>query len=128
VHRASLKIWMAKEALGSRELLGGLKKAHEVSVSLSTLRHELKRLGQVWQRTRTHLKKCDEQRFEQAQQDIAALMKKAQAGEIELAYVDESGFASQPPNRSAWTKRGESHAVTAPRGQRLNVIGATLVR
>jgi hypothetical protein len=71
-------------------------------------------------------KKRDEQRFEQAQQDIAELIKKAQDSEIELAYVDESGFAPQPPNRSAWTKRGETHAVTATRGQRLNVIGALL--
>jgi transposase len=43
-----------------------------------------------------------------------------------LAYVDEAGFAPQPPNRSAWTRSGETHAVTAQRGQRLNVIGALL--
>jgi len=40
--------------------------------------------------------------------------------------VDEAGFAPQPSNRSAWTKSGEVHAVTAQRGQRLNVIGALL--
>ena len=54
------------------------------------------------------------------------MIRQAQADEIELAYVDESGFTPQPPNRSAWTKRGETHAVTATRGQRLNVIGALL--
>lgn len=54
------------------------------------------------------------------------LIKRAQAGEIELAYVDEAGFAPQPPNRSAWTKRGEVHAITAKRAQRMNVIGALL--
>jgi len=43
-----------------------------------------------------------------------------------LAYVDEAGFASQPPNRSAWTKKGDRHAITATRGKRLNVIGALL--
>lgn len=43
-----------------------------------------------------------------------------------MAYVDEAGFAPQPPNRSAWTKRGEIHTVTAKRAQRLNVIGALL--
>lgn len=53
-------------------------------------------------------------------------MAQAQAGTIELAYVDEAGFAPQPPNRSAWTKGGETHAVTAKRAQRLNVIGAML--
>ncbi|MFI3179805.1 MAG: transposase, partial [Methylococcaceae bacterium] len=66
------------------------------------------------------------QRFEQAERDIAELIEQAQAGEIELAYVDEAGFAPQPPNRSAWAKSGETHAVTATRGQRLNVIGALL--
>jgi len=43
------------------------------------------------------------------------LIRQAQAGDIELAYVDEAGFAPQPPNRSTWTKRGETHAVTAKR-------------
>jgi hypothetical protein len=44
------------------------------------------------------------------------LIRQAQAGERELAYVDESGFATQQPNRAAWTKRG----------QPLNVISALL--
>jgi transposase len=56
-HRDSLKKWMDEEALGSRELLSRLKKQHEVSVSASTLRNEVKRLGYVWKRTRYHLKK-----------------------------------------------------------------------
>jgi transposase len=53
-------------------------------------------------------------------------MAQAQGGAIELAYVDEAGFAPQPPNRSAWTQSGETHAITAKRGRRLNVIGALL--
>jgi len=40
--------------------------------------------------------------------------------------VDEAGFAPQPPNRSAWSKVGETHAVVSKRSQRLNVIGALL--
>jgi transposase len=71
-------------------------------------------------------KKRDPERFERAKQDIAELIKQAKTGKIELAYVDEAGFAPQPPNRSAWTKSGEVHATTAQRGQRLNVIGALL--
>ena len=71
-------------------------------------------------------KKRDPERFEQAKADIAGLIAQAQAGEIELAYVDESGFTPQPPNRYAWTRPGETHAATAKRAQRLNVIGAML--
>lgn len=54
------------------------------------------------------------------------MIQQANAGEIELAYVDEAGFSAQPPNRSAWTKSGEVHAITAKRAKRLNVIGALL--
>ena len=71
-------------------------------------------------------KKRDPERFEQARRDIDALIHQAQAGDIELAFVDEAGFAPQPPNRSAWTRRGDTHAVEAKRAKRLNVIGALL--
>ncbi len=54
------------------------------------------------------------------------MIAKAQAGAIELAYVDEAGFAPQPPNRSAWTAKGEAHATAPKRAKRLNVIGALL--
>ena len=69
-------------------------------------------------------KKRDPERFERAQGEIAELIEQAEAGEIELADVDEAGLAAQPPNRSGWTKRGETHAVDAKRSPRLNVIGA----
>ena len=71
-------------------------------------------------------KKRDPEQFEQARVEIDELIKQAQAGEIELAYVDEAGFAPQPPNRSAWSKVGETHAVVSKRSQRLNVISALL--
>jgi len=50
----------------------------------------------------------------------------AESGEINLAYVDEAGFALAQPNRSAWTPVGKCHMIDANRGKRLNVIGATL--
>ena len=71
-------------------------------------------------------KKRDPERFKQARQDIAGLVKQAGAGGIELAHVDEAGFAPQPPDRPAWTKSGEAHAIAAKRAQRMNAIGALL--
>jgi hypothetical protein len=50
----------------------------------------------------------------------------AERGEINLAYVDEAGFAWAPPNRSAWTPVGISHMIDANRGKCQNVIGAML--
>lgn len=50
----------------------------------------------------------------------------AERGEINLAYVDEAGFALGQPNRSAWAPVGKCHMIDANRGKRLNVIGAML--
>ncbi|WP_306427000.1 IS630 family transposase, partial [Burkholderia sp. HI2714] len=57
---------------------------------------------------------------------MGELVQQAQRGEIELAYVDEVGFAQAQPNRSAWTPVGERHMIEARRGKRLNVVGALL--
>ncbi len=65
-------------------------------------------------------------RFEQARQDIDELVERVKRGEIELAYVDEAGFAQAHPNRSAWTQRGDQHQIEARRGKRLNVVGGLL--
>jgi transposase len=62
--------------------------------------------------------------FEHARIDIAALCERAEAGEIEVAYLDEAGFSTVHPNRSAWTPVGERHLIEAKRGKRLNVLGA----
>lgn len=53
-------------------------------------------------------------------------MEKSKRDEITLAYLDEAGFASAQPNRSAWTKTGEVHLITAERGKRLNVLAALI--
>ena len=54
------------------------------------------------------------------------MVAQADRGEINLAYVDETGFALAQPNRSAWTPVGKCHKINANRGKRLNVIGAML--
>ena len=50
----------------------------------------------------------------------------AAAGEIEMAYLDEVGFAQVHPNRCAWTPVGQQHLINAPRGKRLNAVAALL--
>ncbi|WP_161125417.1 transposase [Malikia spinosa] len=67
-------------------------------------------------------KKRDAAVFAQSSEELDKLRIQAQAGEIELAYLDEAGFAQVHPNRSAWTPRGEQHLIEAPSGKRLNVM------
>ena len=74
----------------------------------------------------THSKKRDVAVFEQARLEIENLKRAAQAGEIEVAYLDEAGFSCIHPNRNAWTRKGQQHLIPAIRGQRLNVLAALM--
>lgn len=56
-HRSQLKEWIDAEPLNCRALVSRLKTECGVTISASTLRNELKRLGYVWKRTRYSLKK-----------------------------------------------------------------------
>lgn len=55
--------------------------------------------------------KRDADAFAKSNQALGRLKRRAQAGEIELAYLGEAGFAHVHPNRSAWTPRSEQHPV-----------------
>lgn len=67
-------------------------------------------------------------KFDASQLEIDTLLKRAQAQEITLAYVDEAGFSAVHPVTYAWTPIGSSerHLIDAHRGSRLNVLGALL--
>lgn len=50
----------------------------------------------------------------------------AQAGQVELYYLDESGFAPTLPMGYTWAREGTRPVVLyeAPQGRRVNVVGA----
>ena len=56
-HRSQLKEWVDAEPLNCRALVSRLTTECGVTISASTLRNELKRMGYVWKRTRYSLKK-----------------------------------------------------------------------
>ena len=74
----------------------------------------------------TRSKKRNAAAFEQARLEIESLKRAAQAGQIEVAYLDEAGFSCIHPNRNAWTPTGRQHLIPAIRGQRLNVLAALM--
>ena len=57
-HRSQLKEWIDAEPLNCRALVSRLSTECGVTISASTLRNELKRMGYVWKRTRCSLKKA----------------------------------------------------------------------
>lgn len=95
-------------------------------ISRSSLRRYLKRMGFRYKRYRLSLKsKRNESQFEHGREIIASLQARAQAGQCELWYVDETGFSPNPPVQYGWTRVGHTRCAQAgSHQQRVNVLGA----
>lgn len=94
------------------------------SVSLATVKRWLKERHWVWKRCRRSVKAhCDPALFEQGRRILKALQDKEADGDIELFYLDESGFSSGSRVPYAWQKQGGTRALPANVPERVNVIG-----
>jgi transposase len=95
-------------------------------ISRSSLRRYLKRMNFRYKRYRLSLKsKRNESEFEHGREIIASLQARAQAGQCELLYFDETGFSPNPPVQYGWTRVGQTRCAQAgSHQQRVNVLGA----
>ena len=72
---------------------------------------------------KSHKSKRNETLFRQAQAEIEALKAQEEAGEIDLAYFDESGFSLIPVVPYAWQPIGQTLKIPSVYSRRLNVLG-----
>lgn len=80
----------------------------------------------IWKRTRQSYKnKQDPQQRQIKQADLEMLELAAAAGEIELKYLDESGFCMWSPVSYTYFPRGQQKRLeqTRRRGRRLSILG-----
>ena len=94
-------------------------------VSTKTLKRLIKKHRYVWKRLRkTPAKSPEPATYQRAQERIASLQAREQAGACELWYFDASGFCLEPCIPYAWQPIG--HTLELPQSshnQRLNVLG-----
>ena len=79
-----------------------------------------------WKRSRvSHREKQDRQQRSLKQADLDMLELAAAAGEIDLLYLDESGFSLWSPASYSYFFRGEQKRLeqTPRRGRRLSILG-----
>lgn len=95
-----------------------------ITVSRDTLRRWLKEKGLGWKRCRRSLKaKRDQSGFLEGKRILAAFHERELAGELDVFYLDESGFSSRSCVPYAWQPRGETLCLPAHVSGRTNVIG-----
>ena len=116
--------WLAEEPRSSKILCSKVEEVLGKSVCEETLRRIFRRNGRVWKRARTSLsEKRDEEEFRLCGQELIEHMEAAVNGEIDLLYLDESGFGRVPDIPYVWQNEGEATKPPCRDGKRINVLG-----
>jgi transposase len=97
---------------------------YEISVSRRTINRILRSFSFSWRRVRKKPKgKPDPAEYARKKVELEELKQQAERGEIDLYYVDESGFCLIPYVPYAWQEKGETIAVESGGKKRLNILG-----
>jgi transposase len=116
--------WSQEHPQQLKQVLQKIKEAWEIEVSQKTLTRVLKRWLMSWHRFRRVVGgQPDAQEYKDKQAQLEAFQQLDAAGEIDLYYLDESGFCLIPYVPYGWQPIGETLEIPSRRSQRLNVLG-----
>jgi hypothetical protein len=122
--REQIGQWSQEHPQQIKQVLQKIQEAWDVEVSQKTLTRVLKGLQMSWHRFRRVVGgQPDAQEYKDKQAQLETLQQLDAAGEIDLYYLDESGFCLIPYVPYGWQPIGETLEIPSQRSKRLNVLG-----
>jgi transposase len=122
--KEQIKEWALQEPKNLKRVLAKIKKQWGITVSKDTIKRILKFVGLTWRRLRRGLVgKPDPLEYEEKSQQLKDLKEHPARGEIDLRYLDETGFCLTPYIPYGWQDKGETITLNSRRSQRINVLG-----
>src|SRR3989449_10865921 len=118
------KQYIKEEPRSLKHVVERLAQKTAKRLSISSLKRLAKKARLRWKRVRKSLKSLrDPEAFSQCQRELEALQKQEEQGELNLYYLDESGFTLDPYIPYAWQESGSVIELPASKGGRINVLG-----
>ena len=119
-----IKQWVKETPKKLSRVQEKIKQEWEKEVSKDTIKRIVKILKMTWHRLRRRVGgQPDPEEYKQKKQILDSLKQQAIRGEIDLRYVDESGFCLVPYIPYAWQDKGKYETVRSQKSKRLNVLG-----
>ena len=122
--KEQIKEWVKETPKNLEKVRERIEQEWEIKASKDTIKRVLKSLKMGWHRIkRTVGGNPIPEFYLQKTQELQELKERAKKGEIDLRYVDESGFCLIPCIPYAWQSKQEKIQVKSQNSQRLNVVG-----
>ena len=119
-----VKEWVKEYPKNLKKIVALVREEYGISVSRRTIKRILRSFDFSWRRVRKKPKgKPDPAEYAQKKAELAELKQQAERGEIDLYYVDESGFCLIPYVPYAWQEKGEIIEIESGGKKRLNILG-----
>jgi transposase len=119
-----VKEWVKQEPKSLNKVVAQVDKEWSIELSKETIKRIIKKLKMKWKRMKRGLSKIpDEWELEFKIPELLKLKEQDKKGEIDLRYLDESGFSLTPSIPYAWQEQGITIALKSCQSKRVNVLG-----
>ena len=119
-----IREWTEQHRQQLKQVVSKIKEQWDISISTKTIKRVLKSLHMSWHRLRRVVGgQPNAAEYADKQAQLTELKRLDVAGEIDLYYLDETGFCLIPSVPYGWQPVGETIGIPSRRSDRLNVLG-----
>jgi transposase len=119
-----IREWARQEPRQLKKVLQKIKEEWGIEVSTETIKRILRRFSLSWHRMRRDVGgEPDPLEYQEKQAQLEELKQLDEQGEIDLYYLDETGFSLIPSVPYGWQNIGEYLTIKSRRSPRLNILG-----
>ncbi|NEQ88950.1 MAG: IS630 family transposase [Moorea sp. SIO2I5] len=122
--RQQVKEWVKSEPKSLNKVKNKINKEWKIDVSKETIKRTIKKLNMKWKRMKRGTSKTpDDWELDVKLPRLKELKEQAKKGEIELRYLDESGFSLKPDIPYGWQEKLQRIILNSCQSKRINVLG-----
>ncbi|GAA6617525.1 IS630 family transposase [Scytonema sp. NUACC26] len=122
--KEQVKKWTKQNPKNLDLVRKNIREAWDIDVSKDTIKRILELLDMSWHRIKRGVAgQPDPLVYKRKKQELSELKKQEDRGEIDLRYVDETGFCLCSYVPYAWQEQGEEIIVKTQQSKRVNALG-----
>lgn len=119
-----IRAWVQHQPRQLKQVVQKVQEEWDISISTKTIKRVLKAMRMSWHRFRRVVGgQPNVQEYNQKQTELETLKQLEEQGELDLYYLDESGFCLIPCVPYGWQPLGQTEEIESQRSRRLNVLG-----
>jgi len=122
--KKQIKEWVKEEPKALNKVKTRIENEWGIKTSKATIKRIIKKLNMVWKRMKRGLsKEADEWELEVKVPRLKELIEQEKRGEIDVRYLDQTGFSLTPYIPYGWQEKKERIILKSRQGKRINVCG-----